>query len=208
MIRRLFKLLAILLLLLLAVPTVLATVRIDDEGQVPFYARIARNEIFHDGEWAAVVFYRPPSCIPADFNLLDFFDVPDGSNLGAFDCQPPTTDSFSIWQNGPEVDAAPLIAKFSGLGAVPVWFVSWPEIETAVADDVLTIGELAALPSLLTGTASFYKEILHPAESPAPGPGKIQFTARGTLADGRSFLVQVNTSNRPGTLTPIHIVFR
>jgi hypothetical protein len=25
-------------------------------------------------EWAAIAFYRPPACVPDDFNLLDFFD--------------------------------------------------------------------------------------------------------------------------------------
>ena len=104
-----------------------------------------------------VVFYRQPSCIPTDFNLLDFFDFPDGSDLGAFDCQPPTTDNVSIWLNGPDVDFAPLRSKFTGLGAVPVWFARIEELEAAVADDVLTIGELAGLPSLI-GTGEHHRE--------------------------------------------------
>ena len=45
--------------------------------------------------------------------------------------------------------------KLHGRGAVPVWFVKWPELRDAVADGVLTITELDALPSHITGLASF-----------------------------------------------------
>ena len=53
----------------------------------------------HTDEWAAIVFYPTPECIPAGFSLLDYLD-----------------------------------------------------------DDLLTIGELAALPSLRVGSASFFLE--------------------------------------------------
>lgn len=58
--RRLLKLLPVLLLLLLVVPTVLAAVRVDSDGQVPFYARTARGDSINDGETAVIIFYRPP----------------------------------------------------------------------------------------------------------------------------------------------------
>ena len=49
-----------------------------------------------------------------------------------------------------------------GLGAVRVWFVSWPELQTAMADGVLTITELATLPSLKVGaTGSFCKTLAY-----------------------------------------------
>ena len=185
--RRWITLLAVLALLLLVVPSVLAAVRIDSEGQVPFYARVPRSDIIHNDEWAVIVFYRPASCIPADFNLLDFFDYPTATGPGAFGCNPPTTDSKEFWRNGPGIDPAPILAKFRGLGAVPIWFVDWSELEAAVADDVLTIGELEALPSLRQGSADYYRETLRPGESTSTRPSGIQLIARGELTDGSRF---------------------
>jgi hypothetical protein len=194
------KILGILLVLLMAATSVLAAVIIDSDGQVPFYARAPRDGIINDGEWAVVVFYRPAACIPAEFNLLDFFDFPGPTGPGAFGCNPPTTDSVEYWQNGPGIDFAPLKAKFQGLGAVPVWFVSWPEMERAVADDVLTIGELESLPSLLKGSAGYYREVIHPTESPAPGPYGIQYAARGELENGGLFRAYVSLVGEEGTV--------
>ena len=194
--RRLIKLLLIVaLFMLLAVPTVLASVRTEDDGQVPFYARIPDGALYHDGRWAAVVFYRSPSCVPADFNFLDFFDYPDGTNNGAFDCNPPTTDNFSIWKNGPNVDFAPLKSQFRGLGAVPIWFVHREELEAAIADGVLTISELSGLPTLMMGSASFYSETLRPTESHPRAGGSIRINSNGTLDDGRSFMFRVRSSS-------------
>jgi len=56
---------------------------------------------------------------------------------------------------------APMLQVLNGKGAVPVWFVKWDEMEPAL-DDGLKIGELAGLPSLVKGSASFYHETLHP----------------------------------------------
>jgi hypothetical protein len=109
----------------------------------PFYARVERSSVHteivpHTEDWGAVVFYRALYCVPAEFNLLDLFDIP-----AAFFC-PLTIEGFEVWRNGPPPeDLAPMQAKFNGLGAVPVWFVSWPELQAAVADDVLTLAELA-----------------------------------------------------------------
>jgi hypothetical protein len=170
-----------------------ANVRIEGVAE-PFYARIGPGEIVpNDGELAAIVFYRPPSCVRADFNLLEFFDIP-----GAFLCGPPTTEGFTIWRNGPGVDPAPLHAVNRGLGDVPVWFVSWPELQTAMADGVLTIGELAALPSLLVGSADFFQQVLHPHD--AANVPKLIFVATGTLEDGRSFRVHTVLSETPARL--------
>lgn len=203
--RRIFAFLAIVGLLLVLVPAVQASVRTEDGGQVPFYARAPRNQTFDDGEWAVIPFYRSPDCVPVHFNLLDFFDFPDGTNFGAFECQPVTTDNFSIWKNGPNVDPAPVMSQFHGLGAVPVWFVRVEELEAAVADDVLTIGELAGLPSLLLGTATHFKETLHPGESGSPSGGRIQIKATGELIDGRSFRVNLAANQ---AVTNVRIVFR
>lgn len=206
--RLLIRFLPVLALLLLVVPTVLASVRIDSDGQLPFYARVPRNEIITDGKWVAVVFYRPSSCIPADFNMLDFFDFPDAAGLGAFDCQPPTTDSVEKWQNGPEVDPAPILVKFRGLGAVPVWFVTWSELEAAIADDLLTIGELEALPSLRRGSADHYREIVHPWQNVKNGNGDLRIVARGELEDGGRFRLRVSVNDIVNMRGNIRIVIR
>jgi hypothetical protein len=165
-------------------------VRIDSNGEVPFYARFGENETFSNGEWAVIIFYRSPDCIPADFNLNQFFHFPDENGPGAFGCASPTTTSIELWANGPETDPAPLVSEMAGRGAVPVWFFSEADIDAAMADSVVTIDELAALPSRLVGTAATYTELLHPSQSNAQP--MIQFTAEGTLEDGRSFLVDVS----------------
>lgn len=88
---------------------------------------------------------------------------------------------------------------------MPVWFVSWPVLSTAIVDGTLTIGELAALPSLTVGTATFYEETLHPLG--ANKVAKIEFNARGTLTDGRSFQVAVSGNTGVGRVTHIGIKF-
>ncbi len=164
--------------------------RLEANGEVPFYARFGENETFANGEWAVVIFYRSPDCIPADFNLNQFFHFPDENGPGAFGCAPPTATSVELWANSPETDPAPLVAEMTGRGAVPVWFFAQADIETALADGVVTIGELAAIPSRRVGTAVTYTELLHPGQSNAQP--LIQFAAEGTLEDGDCFTVDVS----------------
>lgn len=152
-------------------------------------------------EWVPIVFYRDPSCVPADFNLLNFFDAPR-----AFGC-PLTVEGFEIWRNGPGQDTAPLQVKSRGLGAVPVWFVSAAEHEAAIADGVLTITELRALPSLLMGTAERYHEVLHPGEE-AGRRARLTITASGSLSDGRSFRLQVSGNPAQPQVRHVKITFR
>ena len=159
------------------------------------------QEVFHTEEWAVIPFYRPPGCVPASFNLLDFFDIP-----GAFFCGPQTVQTATIWRNGPGIDDAPIMAKSRGLGEMPVWFVRWPELEAAIADGELTIRDLEGLPSLLVGTASFYTETLHPSQA-AQVPLTV-FVARGTLEEGGSFQAQATRSGGAGRLTHVRIAFR
>jgi hypothetical protein len=154
----------------------------DEQAGPPFYARIG-TEAIHTDEWAAIPFYRDPSCVPSDFNLMTFFDAPR-----AFSCAL-TVEGHVVWKNGPPPqDFAPIQQNLRGAGPVPVWLVAWPELEAAMADGVLTIVELAALPSLQVGYADVFHETLHPAE--AAKRGMIQLNARGTLDDGRAFSVQ------------------
>ena len=143
---------------------------------IPAYARVGPEPI-HTDEWAVIPFYRDPSCVPEDFNLLRFLDAPR-----AFRC-PLTVEGFEVWKNGPGIDRAPLHSVTREADAVPVWFVAWPELQAAIADGTLTITELAALPSLVVGSADQYHEVLHPDKM-------IHLNATGTLSDGRAFQVQ------------------
>jgi hypothetical protein len=118
-----------------------------------------------------------------------------------------------IYKNAPPpVDSAPIQSNLHGLGAVPIWFVSWPELQAALADNVLTVPELLSLPSLRIGFASFFKETQHPgAERPQGiGNGKIEITAHGTLTDGRTFQFQVREMgvDQQSVLRHIKIEFR
>ena len=203
--RRLLVFVSVLLLLLVAATSVMAAVIIDSNGQLPFYARVPRDEIITDGEWVAVVFYRPAACIPAEFNMLDFFELPSESGPGAFGCNPPTTDSFERWRNGPEVDMAPLFVRFRGLGAVPVWFVTLSDLETAIDDDVLTISELEALPSLRKGSADQYRELVRPWQNPANGLGTLRISARGELEGGGRFRLYVSLVDIVGVVGVVRI---
>jgi len=157
-------------------------------GGIPSYARIGASEgrvwVPNDGEWAAIGFYRQTSCVPEEFNLLDFLDAPR-----AFGCEL-TVEGFEIWRNGPEAgDLGPIQAVSFGLGAVPIWFVKSDELQEAVADGVLTVAELGACASLRRGWASFFKETLHPF--PVAQQTKLQIVARGTLEGGGAFFLQV-----------------
>ena len=164
--------------------------RIPDDIQPPFYANLAHGFLPHTEEWAAVAFYRSPECIPANFNLLDFLDF----SGAPFSC-PLQIEGRTIWVSLD--DPYPASQLMWGTGALPVWFVRWSELEDAAADDVLTIGELAALPSLITGSASFYHESIRNDTRGQRG-GNSALVASGTLTDGRSFFVQVTEKFRDG----------
>jgi hypothetical protein len=193
--------------LLLAMSTVLSApnlqadirLKVPEDNEPPFYSRISGFEfigsegVFRTEEWAAIVFYRDPGCVPGDFNLLEFFDFtpafPDGPPR-PFLC-PLTVEGFEIWPAPPGPGVAPIQTKSWGLGAVPVWFVSWPEMQSILADRVVTVGELESAATLLKGDAHFFTETLHP---PATGPlteaaqvGHITINASGELDDGRQF---------------------
>src|SRR5262249_47013766 len=117
---------------------------------------------------------------------LDFFDIPR-----AFGC-PLTVRGFEVWKNGLPIDQAPLTSKTYGLGNVPVWFVAWSELEAATADQVLTITELASLPSLQIGYADFYEETLQPPAIGDRTPDHLQINATGALENGTAFRVRLS----------------
>ncbi len=177
----------------------------DDPG-MPFYARVELLPpyVFNDGEWAAIIFYREPSCVPANFNLIQFFDVP-----GAFFC-PHTVQGHSLW-DGSNMMVPPKIINITELASVPVWFVPWEAVQSeANAGGVITRASLEATPGLIKGYASHYKERLHPHPDFAGQGGnknpKMIVTAKGDLEDGREFGLQIAWIN--DVVTNIRIDFK
>jgi hypothetical protein len=178
----------------------------------PVYTTIERGLPLHDGHVAAVLFYRDPSCVPADFNLLDNQDVvgfPD--NPRAFGCAL-TVDGFGIWTQGPPADIVPRHVVTRGTGAVPIWFVAWPELEAAMADDVLTITELRALPSRRVGYASDFEE--HRVLSSIDDPSDIVTTlalegrAHGAMATAHGLvLFEFSYSFERGRVRSVRVQF-
>jgi hypothetical protein len=175
-------------------------------ADLPYYARIAQGEIYHDGEWAAIAFYRPPEGIRPDFNLLDFMDIP-----AAFDCNAPKPYliGFGIFKG--EVPIQSVLQLAPGQ-TMPVWFVRWSELEAAIqpidAEEkgVLTIVELAGLPSRLIGKATFYTETLHPFG--AAQQTMISIVASGLLEDGRKFSYQATGTKEENRLNRVKIQFK
>lgn len=169
-------------------------------NDLPFYARLERGLIHTDGEWAAIAFYRPPTCVRADFNMLDFFDVPAVFGCSAAD---PYLAGFGLYRNGPM--NAPTQSRLQTVPGqvMPIWFVRWSELEAAIADDNLTIGELAALPSLVEGGATFYSETLHPFQ--AARQTMTSIVAFGSLEDDRTFRFQATETL--GEVRHIEIAF-
>jgi hypothetical protein len=176
---RMLPLLVALTLLVLIAGAQAGNIRTDGVADtLPYYSRLEANEIFHDDQWTVIVFYRPAASVPADFNLLELWDE------GALTGESMTVDGFIIWE---ELRTQPLLINLHGLGAVPVWFVSWNEMQAAATDGILTIGELAGLSSLKTGVAFNYQEMLQP-NSP-DRLGTIEYNAKGKLDDGTPFRV-------------------
>lgn len=157
----------------------------EDPGP-PFYARIEPFQpafLTADG-WAVIPFYRDPECIRPDFNLLTFFDAPAAFGCGL------TVTGFSLFESLGS-PAPPKVSQARGAGAVPFWFVPVTSALAAAQDGLLTIEELAALPGLLEGHATFFHEVLHPVPAPSGAGGHVQpkliIEARGVLEDGRDF---------------------
>ena len=164
--------------------------QIPEDRQPPIYATLDRGFMPHTEEWAVVIFYRTPECVPADFNLLDFFDPPPRPFL----C-PLHIEGHSNWRSVD--DPFPADSHLQGTGAVPLWFVRWPELQAAVADDKLTVAELSALPSLLIGSASVFNHSVRNSIRGQRG-GNEALVASGTLTDGRWFQVEYTEKFREG----------
>jgi hypothetical protein len=169
----------------------------EDPGP-PFYARVGMQVLEGDG-YVAIPFYRSPDLVPAGFNLMSFYDFPGPGGPGAF-AAPLLMTGFTLTEADAAQGTFPKQVELHGAG-VPVWFVPSAAFHAAAQDRALTIGELRAL-SPLVGTASRYHESLHPRES----EHKIVIEAAGTLADGRSF--SLNLTHVGDALRSIRIAFR
>jgi hypothetical protein len=153
---------------------------------VPFYA-ISGNGGFipHDSTWAAIPFHRELSCVPGGADLLQIVGP------SAFGCTL-TVEGHEHWENGPWADLARQTVIY-GLGAVPIIFVRWTELQPALAGG-LTLPELLSLPSAIIGSAMFYKEtdVLGISGPQGAGKGSYKITAQGFLSDYRTFSLHVN----------------
>jgi len=130
----------------------------------PFYSNFSATFVPNENGIVGIAFYRQPACIPGTFNLLIQFDPPT-----AFSCT--LTVEGKRWLRNPATDPFPFQIRYSGLGAVPIYFVNAGELISAAGDGVLTIGELQSLPSLLVGIADDFHQVIHNSNQ-APGAQK------------------------------------
>lgn len=158
----------------------------DEDPGPPMYARVTTiiNQTFQDGDLLAIPFYRPPSCVPEDFNLLELFDLPGPQGPGAFAC-PLLTRGFLLIEPDAPLGTFPRQAVMTE-GDVPFWFVDWEAFQGEMADGVVTIADLEAMDPL-KGVSTRYHETLRPRDE----DHLIVITAGGMLEDGRSFRFHV-----------------
>ncbi len=129
------------------------------DGGFPGYAQLGYDPliqavfIINDGEWAAIPFYRDPTCVPADFNLIVQADVP-----GAFSCASTVEGYLTIFDNQGGGFHFHAKGPVDGFPLPTVYFVKYAELQAVIQDGVLLIGELQSLPSLKTGRATFFQD--------------------------------------------------
>jgi N-acetylneuraminic acid mutarotase len=148
----------------------------------PWYAGFGRDFIPADAEQVAIVFERDPAHIRSDFNLLDMVDLP-----AAFEC--PLLIHGQEWWYEPFVDFP--FKSVYGLdndGSAPVYFVDLAQLNSEIADDLLTIGELEAFSSLKVGQATYVKQDILNSNAPdSDGKGHGIVTAIGTIQESGEF---------------------
>jgi hypothetical protein len=165
----------------------------DESPGAPSYADFGRDFIPADGTQVAIVFMRDPACIPPDFNLLDMWDIP-----AAFEC-PFLLGGQDLWHE-PLVDIPfKCVYVLENDGSVPVYFVDLAELNSEIADDQLTLGELETFSSLKVGQATYVKnDILNSNAPDSDGKGHGVMTAIGTLQEsGEFFYVHWHEEFRP-----------
>jgi hypothetical protein len=167
---------------------------------MPFYVRIdgrgLDGHVWHDDEYAIVVFYRGPAGIPADFDLLDMFDVPAAFGVEA------NVAGTNAWHEQPG-SGSPFEAKAHGVGPVPVWFVPIAPLQALIASGSLTMPDMEAIEGILVGHADAFEETLRPhALPPEMGGGghpdpSLTLSASGVLEDGRRFELVLTGEETP-----------
>jgi hypothetical protein len=111
----------------------------DQDPGPPFYARVGLQILRANG-YIPIPFYRDPSCVPQDFNLLAFYHFPGPAGPGAFACAGTMTGTMLIEPDAP-LGTFPRQVNLAGTN-VPFWFVPAAQFDAATQDDVLTISEL------------------------------------------------------------------
>ncbi len=183
----------------------------DEAPGIPEYARFGHDPaagwlILHDEKWSAIPFYRGPGCVPSDFNLIEGVDLTPDPDYGlrVFGC-PLTVAGFEVWSVYDPATTTPLSTVLMGpvqpYPFVAVYLVNNDELLAAMADGLLTIGELEALPSRKIGHATFFQEINgtgHLTEDGQYTSLHYELTASGTLAEdaSKTFSVHVTTGGR------------
>jgi hypothetical protein len=130
----------------------------------PWYAGFSRDFIPADGTQVA----------------MDNEDIP-----AAFGC--PILFRGQEWWHEPFVDY-PFKYVYVNDGLVPVYFVDLAELNSEIADDQLTLGELEAFSSLRVGQATYVKsDVLNSNAPDSDGKGHGAMTAIGTLEGSGEF---------------------
>jgi hypothetical protein len=182
---------------------------------VPAYARlellIPNFDVPNDRHWAAIVLYRDPECVPADFDLGQFFDFPGPAGPGAFGCRL-LVEGHEIWQNGPPTgnppvgDPAPIYVRTrNAVPSLPVWFVAWNELRPLLGRGHIYISEIRGMRSLIKGSAQWFEEALYP-NGTAAEPG-ITLRAEGRLETGGKFSLDWHFAAGAPEQVSIHLTF-
>jgi hypothetical protein len=168
----------------------------DEYSNLPYYARILRFVGYTGTD--AVVFYRPPECVPDDFNLHLFYDF----NIDPT-C-PLLVEGSATWEGEPGVGVPPFqMTLHEAEGTpVPIWFADDAEVLAAYLSDrngdgepdyAITVPDLEAMSSLQVGWADPYSEQIHPTGG-ARVPS-INIVASGTVEGGGSFFMLWERAN-------------
>ena len=133
------------------------TVKVPEEDPgAPLYLRMTMllNQVFRVDGHVVIPFYRNPSCVRPDFNLLELFDVP-----AAFGCGLTCTAQYVIESDAP-LGTFPIIVQTRS-NNMPIWIITETAFDAAAADNMITINELQAA-NPIKATATHFEEMLKP----------------------------------------------
>ncbi len=150
----------------------------EESGGPPWYPDISREYIPTDDGTVALLFWRDPGAVPADFNLLDLLDIPRAWQT------PPLFKGVDFLASDAPPNVPPPSSYFRNTEAWPVYFIDRSELDAATTDDVLTIEELNAFASRRTGRADHAQSFIRQGQYSAT-------VASGSLDDGGTFFVSV-----------------